>query len=243
GGYEIVAGDTNGTVTSFQPHNALWEMNIVEESAGTTIQGQQGHRSPFIRCVQSTTLTDPLGHRVSCLLVCDGYPRIHVVRSGKRLKTLHVPTVIHSMCVGHFLLKSGLKRFNAQPAKKIAKTEESDNVKTDTQQVLMAGEDGCVYILINFEIHLWFKVGFCVDKIIQFRPAFLDETEPDLVVCVGHSSSVCIFQNGEMVAHIITSDWPHAITTGDVNADGQEELVLGLLDQRVEVYRCKVVKY
>jgi hypothetical protein len=33
GGCEIVAGDINGTVTSFQQHDALWKMNIAEESA------------------------------------------------------------------------------------------------------------------------------------------------------------------------------------------------------------------
>jgi hypothetical protein len=33
GGCEIIAGDINGTVTSFQQHDALWKMNVAEESA------------------------------------------------------------------------------------------------------------------------------------------------------------------------------------------------------------------
>lgn len=44
----------------------------------------------------------------------------------------------------------------------------------------------------------------------------------------------------QQISHIRTSDWPHAITLGDVNADGQDELVLGLLDQTIEVYEWKI---
>lgn len=33
GGCEIIAGDMNGTVTSFQQHDVLWKVNIAEESA------------------------------------------------------------------------------------------------------------------------------------------------------------------------------------------------------------------
>jgi hypothetical protein len=33
GGCEIIAGDITGTVTSFQQHDALWKINIAEESA------------------------------------------------------------------------------------------------------------------------------------------------------------------------------------------------------------------
>lgn len=32
GGCEIIAGDMNGTVTSFQQHDVLWKVNIAEES-------------------------------------------------------------------------------------------------------------------------------------------------------------------------------------------------------------------
>lgn len=32
GGCEIIAGDMGGVVTSFQQHDALWKINIAEES-------------------------------------------------------------------------------------------------------------------------------------------------------------------------------------------------------------------
>lgn len=33
GGCEIIAGDITGTITGFQQHDALWKINIAEESA------------------------------------------------------------------------------------------------------------------------------------------------------------------------------------------------------------------
>lgn len=39
GGCEIIAGDINGTVTSFQQHDALWKINIAEESAKLSTLG------------------------------------------------------------------------------------------------------------------------------------------------------------------------------------------------------------
>lgn len=39
GGCEIIAGDINGTVTSFQQHDALWKINIAGESAKLTTLG------------------------------------------------------------------------------------------------------------------------------------------------------------------------------------------------------------
>ncbi|KAI7870382.1 hypothetical protein BDF14DRAFT_1715398, partial [Spinellus fusiger] len=39
GGYEIIAGDMHGTLTSFQHHDALWKLNIAEESAKVADMG------------------------------------------------------------------------------------------------------------------------------------------------------------------------------------------------------------
>lgn len=62
-----------------------------------------------------------------------------------------------------------------------------------------------------------------------------------MLICTGHSNQVLIFQNGEKIAMIPTSDWPHAVTLGDVNADGKDELILGLLDQTIDVYECSMM--
>lgn len=51
------------------------------------------------------------------------------------------------MCAGNFLNVEGLKRFQKQE-KRLA-----GSFKLDTQQVLLAGQDGYVYIMIDFEVN------------------------------------------------------------------------------------------
>lgn len=94
--------------------------------------------------------------------------------------------------------------------------------KLDFQQVLMGGQDGYVYIMIDFEvyecfvyiqrkvknwyssstktkkIYQWFKVGFSITSVIQFRPNSLEDDETDMVICTGHSNEVLIYQNGNV---------------------------------------------
>ncbi|KAI9027257.1 hypothetical protein CLU79DRAFT_833178 [Phycomyces nitens] len=239
GGYEIIAGDMHGTLTSFQQHDALWKLNIAEESAKLATLQTAGRRSPYIRCVLSTTLKDQFGLDVSCLLVCDGWPLVHFVQEGEKIMTLRVPSVIHSMCAGHFLTTSTERLLSNQPPAKIHAGPDS---KIHSKQVLLAGQDGNVYILVNYEAHLWFKVGVCLTSILTFRPPWLLEEEPDIIICAGQTNAVFIYHRGKKIGEITTADWPHAMTMGDVNADGQDELVLGLIDQTVEVYQLNQTK-
>ncbi|KAI9469844.1 MAG: hypothetical protein EXX96DRAFT_654271 [Benjaminiella poitrasii] len=234
GGYEIIAGDINGTITSFQQDDTLWKINIAEESAKLATFGVKGRRSPSIRCMLSTKLKDRFGMEMSSLLVCDGWPLVHFIQNGERIQTLRAPSVVQSMCSGYFITSDELNRFIPHHKKR------TRTYKLDSRQVLLAGQDGYVYIMIDFEIFPWFNVGFCLNRIIKFRPSSLSENEADIVLCTGHSNEVLIYQNGQRIAQIHTSDWPHAITLGDVNADGQDELVLGLLDQTIEVYKWTI---
>ncbi|KAI8982411.1 hypothetical protein BDF20DRAFT_912574 [Mycotypha africana] len=235
GGYQIIAGDITGSVTSFQQHDALWKINIAEESAKLVTLGLRGRRSPAIRCLLSTILKDRFGMDMSCLLVCDGWPFVHFIQNGERILTLQTSTVIHSMCSGNFLTTEGYEKLVEKQNKRRA-TVESPEKKLTSQQVLMAGADGYVYIMIDFEIYQWFKVGFCLTKILKFRPSSFKEEETDIILCVGHSNQLLGYRNGELICQIVTSDWPHAITLGDVNADGSDELVIGTLDQMIEVF-------
>ncbi|KAI8351201.1 hypothetical protein EDC96DRAFT_518866 [Choanephora cucurbitarum] len=236
GSCEIIAGDINGSLTSFQQHDALWKINIAEESAKLATLGSKGRQSPSIRCTLSTIVRDRFGLDMTCLLVCDGWPLVHFIQNGERIQSLRLPSVTNSLCAGHFISEEGLKRFIGNRHNKKIRT---DSKKIDLRQVLFAGQDGFVYIMIDFEIFQWFYVGFCLTKIIQFRPSTLKAHESDIVLCTGHSNEVAVYQDGEKISSIKTSDWPHAITLGDVNADGKDELILGSLDQMIEVYEWK----
>lgn len=57
GGCEIIAGDINGTVTSFQQHDALWKINIAGESAKLSTLGLVGKKNVFISRTKSQLIT------------------------------------------------------------------------------------------------------------------------------------------------------------------------------------------
>lgn len=42
GGCEIIAGDMSGMISSFQQHDALWKINIAEESSKLALLGTVG---------------------------------------------------------------------------------------------------------------------------------------------------------------------------------------------------------
>ncbi|KAG2219679.1 hypothetical protein INT45_001851 [Circinella minor] len=235
-GYEIIAGGMNGTVTGFQPHEIFWSLKVAEESAKIATLHMKGRRSPYIHCILATTLNDPFGQSMAVLLVCDGWQFVHFLRGSNRILSLRVPTVICSMAAGRFLTHEIAHRYSKKDTTKPKTISDLDKAYKD-KQVLMAGEDGCVYVMINYEIHQLFNVGFRLTKIIGFRPSFLKEDEPDLVICVGYANQALVYRGDKRICEIATADWPHNVTVGDVNADGQDELILGLLDQTVQVYR------
>ncbi|KAI8376914.1 hypothetical protein BD560DRAFT_391126 [Blakeslea trispora] len=196
GSCEIIAGDINGSLTSFQQHDALWKINIAEESAKLATLGSKGRQSPSIRCTLSTILKDRFGLDMTCLLVCDGWPLVHFIQNGERIQSLRLPSVTNSLCAGHFISEDGLKRFvDGHTSKKLR----LNSNKADSRQVLFAGQDGYVYMMVDFEIFQWFKVGFCLTKIIQFRPSGLPAHEPDIAMCTGHSNEVAIYQDGQVI--------------------------------------------
>lgn len=58
GGCEIIAGDINGSLTSFQQHDALWKINISEESAKLATLGVVSARRFFYHL--GRLLIDPI---------------------------------------------------------------------------------------------------------------------------------------------------------------------------------------
>ncbi|KAI9263751.1 hypothetical protein BY458DRAFT_514236 [Sporodiniella umbellata] len=230
-GCEIITGSMNGVVNSFQQHDALWKINISEESSKLALLETKGRRSPSVHCMLSTVMKDRYNMDMACLMICDGWPFVHFVKNGERTMSLRTPAVIQSICSGNFINSNTLRKFLKPGDKARAGTD-----KLEDQQILLGGKDGCVYIMINFEIFPWIKVEFSITNILRWRPSNFKKEATDLLVCTGHSNEVLIFQNEEKVATINTSDWPHAVTLGDINADGKDELILGLLNQTIDVY-------
>ncbi|KAJ8657440.1 hypothetical protein O0I10_006742 [Lichtheimia ornata] len=241
-GYEIIAGSMNGQVTSFHPRELFWTLDIGRESKTTATLGMNRYRAVGIHCILSAILNDRFNNPQRTLLVCDGWPFVHFIQDGKRIQSIRVPTVIQSMATGRFLSASSARRFRVSSETSRPKYHADTDIVIDTNQVLLGGQDGSVYIMVDGEIHPWFKVGFGLSKIMTFRPTCLPDNEPDLVACVGLANCIRIYSHGELISEIKTSDWPQDITVGDVNADGQDELVVGLFNNIVEIYAWKLIQ-
>ncbi|CAO3645732.1 unnamed protein product [Cunninghamella blakesleeana] len=240
-GYEIIVGDTSGVISSFQQHDLLWKFNLDEWSIKMATEGNKGRRSSSIRCIHSVKLRDLFGLEMSCLLVTNGWPMLYFLQQGQCIQSLRTPSPIQSICSGHFLtLKYKSQIIENHITKSIKLSDDDNHEKLDTTQVLLAGQDGNIYVMIDFEIYFWFQVGFYITQIIRFRPIELAEHEPDLMICIGHSNNIKVYQCGEIITEIETKDWPHVMTMGDINADGKDELVLGLLDQSIVVYKYDI---
>lgn len=48
------------------------------------------------------------------------------------------------------------------------------------------------------QIFQWIKVGFCLSRLIRFRPSSIDDNETDMLICTGHSNEVRVYHNGEV---------------------------------------------
>ncbi|ORZ18005.1 hypothetical protein BCR42DRAFT_412950 [Absidia repens] len=210
GGYEIIVGDTSGMISSFRQHDNLWKFNLEQWSRKMAADGT----------VKGSTIST-----VTC---------IHSARLTD-LFGLQMSCLL--MCSGNFLTERTKRRIMNDTVTKSRRTMDR---KLDSPQVLLGGQDGNIYVMIDFEIYPWLRVGYYINQIICFRPSGLPDHEADLVICMGHSNEIKICHNGEIIADVETRDWPHTMTMGDVNTDGKDELVVGLLDQSVEVYRYRV---
>ncbi|ORY91381.1 hypothetical protein BCR43DRAFT_106858 [Syncephalastrum racemosum] len=146
--------------------------------------------------------------------------------------------VPYSGTAGRFLTRADERRFNTDPVALKLKGN-TDTSLLPGQQALLAGQDGNLYIMQGQQIHRWFQVGFTVHSIVSFRLKSMDRSEPDLFVCIGQASCVHVYQNEKLLLQIDTSDWVKSVTLGDVNGDGEDELVLGLVNKTIEVYKLQ----
>ncbi|CAG8754970.1 5543_t:CDS:2 [Ambispora leptoticha] len=103
-------------------------------------------------------------------------------------------------------------------------------------QVVLGCEDGNIYIMEDYMIHNMLKIDNPITDVKRFRPHDLESTETDFLVCIGHFNEVRIFKDCELFRSIITDDLVSTIDIGDTNNDGRPELIIGMLNNTIEVY-------
>ncbi|CAG8452242.1 7243_t:CDS:2 [Ambispora gerdemannii] len=209
-GHELVIGDSAGVL-----------------SALTLYQDGMSF-DPSIRCMLHVTLLDQFQIPTKFLLVCDRSPYVHLIQSGIRTLSIIVPSssIANAMCSGYFRRKDIFD-------------PEVVNIRYDMPsavQVVLGCEDGNIYIMEDYTIHNMLKMDNPITDVKRFRPHNLESTETDFLVCIGHFNEVRIFKDCEPLRSIITDDLVSAIDIGDANNDGRPELIIGMLNNTIEVY-------
>ncbi|RUS34564.1 hypothetical protein BC938DRAFT_479670 [Jimgerdemannia flammicorona] len=163
------------------------------------------------------------------------------------------------MCEGYFRRRHPKDGGGNGDARDIVKGSET----WWNKQVVLAGDDGYVYIMesetmkVANHLHVahdhqvtkLLKIDYPVINVSRFRPRDAPhrvgdgggDDATDYLLCTGHFNGVHVYKDGELVTIIETEDWVHTLAWGDVDGNGRDELVLGLLDQSVEVYGYEVV--
>ncbi|CAO3624005.1 unnamed protein product [Cunninghamella echinulata] len=151
GGYEIIVGDTSGVISSFQQHDLLWKFNLDEWSIKIATEGTKGRRSSSIRCIHSTKLRDLFGLEMSCLLITNGWSMLYFLQQGQCIQSLRTPSPIQSICSGNFVTLQTKNLILGEHVNKSTKLADN-NEKLDIPQVLLAGQDGNIYVMMDFEV-------------------------------------------------------------------------------------------
>jgi len=136
------------------------------------------------------------------------------------------------------------------------------SISKDSLQIVVGCEDGFIYIVEPSERRLkrWIDVGYPITKLVAIRvkpkrasgkrTVSNDVNESNenphstqtsmLLCCCGHFNGLKIFSGEKLFLEYKTSNWIHAIDTGDVDGDGEDEILIGTMEssqvQLMKVY-------
>ncbi|KAJ3107615.1 hypothetical protein HDU97_003609 [Phlyctochytrium planicorne] len=111
------------------------------------------------------------------------------------------------------------------------------------EQILLSGEDGYIYILAHWKASEFSLSGLSKYAELDHEVTNIKKwTKPsdtnllDSVFCAGHFDHILLYRDGLVIMRLELVDWALSFALGDVNADGQDELVVVLADSTVEVF-------
>jgi len=82
----------------------------------------------------------------------------------------------------------------------------------------------------------YIKVSCTITKLIPFSH---QEVPYDYLLCAGHFNALKIFGQGQLLVELKTSDWIQSLAVGDVNNDGKNEIIVGLVNYMVHVFEVQ----
>ncbi|KAJ3328490.1 hypothetical protein HDU76_009870 [Blyttiomyces sp. JEL0837] len=222
GEVEVITGDANGALMAFNVFDRLWRLQV----GGVTPIGAPRDYDHSIYAMHSWTVWDQEGSPIDYLLVCDGSPRLQFMQEDEVIFWIQTPCIIHSICSGYFWRQEGSTTMKDPDRRK--------------NQILLAGQDGNIYLLENYQLHFYAYTESTITRMNSFRPAGSNKTSVDHVACIGHFNSLNFYQNGEMVYSIPAPDWIGSFAIGDINGDGDDEVVFATCSGIVEAHKMSV---
>lgn len=104
----------------------------------------------------------------------------------------------------------------------------------DSKQIAVACSDGIIYILEDYEYKPLLSLELRINKITPYPAG-----RRDLILCIGHFNEMIIIRGEKVLGSYKTKDWIHSMCVGDVNNDGNKEVVLGMKNQTIQIIKIR----
>ena len=110
--------------------------------------------------------------------------------------------------------------------------------------VLVGCENGIVYLLKESEVVPYAKVGCCITAM-----KCLTIGADEYLFCIGHFNALKGFHKGKvtelpktksnikMITNVKLPEWPNSLEIGDVNNDEKQEIIVGLVNYKIQIYQ------
>jgi len=227
----INIGSRDGVLAAVTPYEILWKCRLTE-----CLKKDDQTMDDVIEVTALHTLRVH-SSSIDCnyLLVADTAKCLHVFQNGSHVMTIQVPSVVTSMCTGHFI---GVKNDNSNNDSNRTPTKTSRFIAEE--QIALATKTGSVLVLSNFSVTPYANLPYPITQIRTFP--FSNSDSLDGIFCSGHFNHLAILKNKELIGRLPTEDWVHTfdILPGD-EVSHSFYVVLGCLDKRVKVVRVEAV--
>jgi len=263
----IVVGDMEGVLTALQPQEQVWRVRVfdspVHPATGEMIPQENEEFgvgiSHGIRCLFSVSLCDRFGVLSNYILAGDSTNHLYFYNQGTHILTLPTSSPINTICQGFFTtrqqssnqLSDNNNLIHLVKRQKLANNDKYDDIRDGNYQDLVVGcDDGLIYLLQNFQLIPFIRVGHPVTVLKPFHPtptrSSYRSNLNDYLLCAGHFNGLKIYFQGKLVGSWETSDWVHSIDVGDIDHDHINEIVVGTLNSTLFSFKlldvCNKVK-
>eukprot|EP00698_Gefionella_okellyi_P010938 TRINITY_DN2864_c0_g1_i2.p2 TRINITY_DN2864_c0_g1~~TRINITY_DN2864_c0_g1_i2.p2 ORF type:complete len:152 (+),score=37.01 TRINITY_DN2864_c0_g1_i2:612-1067(+) len=141
------------------------------------------------------------GHDAYYVFVADNAACVMLFAEDELVHTITAPCVIRTMVAGTFtrniINKPTAGSLAGAPLLPVVKPE-TVAATTNTNQVLFAGVDGCIYVMVNFELQRYATTTGHAISCLEKLSGSITGTDLDMVVAAGEFNAVRVFLDGQV---------------------------------------------